>query len=247
MSPSAWVVVSAVLPLAAALSANRATALFHATAWAILAWAGWLLATVTSLDAFGYLALVLTGCAGVAVFGARRPGVAAWNFVVAGLLVVLALPLLEAAALGTPVRPGTMRTVFLASLVGTTVINYLPTRLALGAAALAVGCWAEFDRLFERGGADVTGWCVGLAPWLSWLGLKLGRPRASPTDRLWRTFRDRFGLVWGQRLREQFNRAAANAGFVAELRWTGVNPADSPAAYETLAALMKRFGLLDER
>jgi len=32
------------------------------------------------------------GCAGVAVLGARRPGMTAWNFVVAGLLAVLLLP-----------------------------------------------------------------------------------------------------------------------------------------------------------
>jgi hypothetical protein len=38
-----------------------------------------------------YLALCLTGCVGVAVLGARRPGVGAWDFVLLGLLAVLLL------------------------------------------------------------------------------------------------------------------------------------------------------------
>jgi hypothetical protein len=241
VSASGWLVTSTVLPLLVALSANRSTSLVHANVWLLLAWAGWLLAASKGTDSTGYLALVLTGCAGVAVFGARRPGAAAWNFVVVGLSVVLSLPILEAEALGTPVQPGTFRTVFLASLVGTTVINYLPTRLGPGAALLAVGCGCEFIRVVAAGAPEVGMWCVGLAPWLGWLGVVTGPRSSSRGDRLWRSFRDRFGLVWGQRLREQFNRAAANAGLRVELRWTGMRPADHPAAVETLAALMKRF------
>ncbi len=240
---------AAIIPLAAAVRANRSTSLVHATAWACAAWAGWLVASVLANEAASYGALALTGCAGVAVLGARRPGAAAWDFVVAGLLVVLLLPLAEAAALDTPPQPGTFRTVFLAVLLGTTVINYLPTRLAAAAGLIGVGCgWQLADVLSGRAGNEAAGWCVGLAPWFGWLGLWCGPRAASACDRLWRDFRDRYGLVWSQRLRDQFNRAAANARLGVELGWTGLRGATTSAggpespAYETLAALMKRFG-----
>ena len=67
--------------------------------------------------AAGYVALALTGCVAVAVLGARRPGAAAWNLVVGGLLVVLLLPLAEGALIGTPIHLGTFRTTFLAAVL----------------------------------------------------------------------------------------------------------------------------------
>src|SRR5881392_2851339 len=123
-----WLVyASAAVPLAAALRANRSTALFHAVVWAWLAWAGWGLALGWDAKPWGYLALGLTGCAGVAVLGARRPGAAAWNFVVVGLLAVLLLPLAEGALTGIPVQLGAVRTAFLIVLLGTVIVNYAPT------------------------------------------------------------------------------------------------------------------------
>src|SRR5262245_38974621 len=87
-------------PLWRAWLANRRTTLRQAVLWAAAAWAAWGLvflgpALMADFDpALGrHAALALTGCAGVAVLGARRPGVTAWNFVVCGLLVVLMLPL----------------------------------------------------------------------------------------------------------------------------------------------------------
>ena len=59
------------------------------TQTATAAWPG------SRVAALGYTALSLTGCAGVAVLGARRPGVGPWNFVLLGLLAVMLLPLAE--------------------------------------------------------------------------------------------------------------------------------------------------------
>jgi hypothetical protein len=252
-------VVSAAVPLVAAGLANRSTSLFHAIAWSWLALVAWGVAVGTGRQGSSYLALVLIGCAGIAVLGARRPGVVAWNFVVLGLLVVLLLPVAEAAILGTPMRLGAFRTAFLTVLLGVTVVNYLPTRLAFGAVLLGVGCALELHRLLsgwadtpvELWGLPFSAWCVGLAPGAAWLGLRVRRRAETPVDRLWREFRDSFGLVWGLRLQEQFNRAAANVGLNAELSWwglrssNGARPEAGPgsAAYETLVALMKRFGL----
>jgi hypothetical protein len=69
-------------------------------------------------------------------------------------------------------------------------------------------------------------------------------------DRAWLSFRDRFGLVWSQRLREQFNRSAANSGWPVMLTWKGLRAVpgasdqarpDDELLMETIRALMKRF------
>src|SRR5947209_8046571 len=136
MSVAATILLAAAAwPLWTAWQATAHTTLRPALAWASAGWAAWLLALATRSDLAAYVALGLSGCAGVAVLGARRPGVGAWNFVVAGLLAVVLLPLAEGALVGTPVQLGTFRNAFLAGLVGTTVVNYLPTRLG-GAAGL---------------------------------------------------------------------------------------------------------------
>src|SRR5205085_4790900 len=99
----AWLVVallaSTAFPLGKGWRAARRTTLRQAASWAAAAWLLWLLVQVALAhgeeEAAGlgrYLALAVTGCAGVAVLGARRPGVGPWNFVVCGLLVVLILP-----------------------------------------------------------------------------------------------------------------------------------------------------------
>ena len=93
-----------------------------------------------------------------------------------------------------------------------------------------------------------------LACWRSKLDCFLGwlfRPRPpSEFDKLWRNFRNRYGLVWAARVREQFNRAAANAGWPVHLYWQGLHVRQGesmPAAatqdeiVKMLQALLKRF------
>src|SRR2546427_9124 len=95
-----WLILlSAAFPLGWAWQANRRTSLIQAIHWALIAWAAWCvafaLASRSSFQAVAagtYLALSLTGCAAIAVLGARRPGVGAWNFVVAALLAVDVMP-----------------------------------------------------------------------------------------------------------------------------------------------------------
>jgi hypothetical protein len=256
--------LTAAYPLWRAWHASRATSLRDAVGWAVLAWAGWggLLALgavygpAWGLEPARLVALSLTGCAAVAVLGARRPGVTAWNFVVLGLLAVMLLPLAEhLLAGGGPLDP--VRVVFLCGTLAVGVLNYLPTRLAPAALVLGLGCAWELGRLLAPAEAvlglpaDGPGWlCVAAAPWLGHLAWA-GRPRPpSEFDRLWLDFRDRFGLVWGQRLREQFNRAAANAGWPVNLYWQGLRlasgapppaEADRDAMLATLRAMLKRF------
>ena len=116
---------------------------------------------------------------------------------------------------------------------------------------LGCGCGLELAELAgERPGGlaeDAGLWAVGASPWAA---LALGcwaRHGRTEFDRTWFGFRDRFGLLWGQGIREQFNRAAANAGWPIVLTWQGLggSKAGGEAAGEALAtlrALLKRFG-----
>lgn len=237
------------VPLWQAWQANRRTSLLQAVNWAAAAWTLWGAAAVTpAAPLLRYLALCVTGCAGVAVLGARRPGVGAWNFVVIGLLAVLLLPLAQSALTGAG-----FPLLFVSAVLAVGVLNYLPTRLGWAALLTALGCGYEIAQLSERfltQGPRV--WSVlwlGLVPWVALAGVSRSPP-VSAFDRVWLDFRDRFGLVWSQRLREQFNHAALHADWPVVLRWQGlrvlpgspVPDGEVQAALLTaLRGLMKRF------
>jgi hypothetical protein len=244
---AAFLLVLGTYPLAKALRSNRTTTLWQPLWWALAAWSAWVGAACVRALWPGaeerlvvYGALCLTGCAGIAVLGARRPGAAAWNFVVFGLLTVLFLPILNGMG---ELRLEPAHEIFLAVTLLVPVLNYLPTRLGPSAVLTAAGCGGEMMRLL---GWNFPGWgllLLALAPWTAWISLAM---RRAPTEfnRLWLAYRDRFGFVWGQRMREQFNRAAHHAGWPVVLRWSGLHgTADDPAALvATLRAVLKRFG-----
>jgi hypothetical protein len=246
-------------PLVVAFRANRWTSLVHAVGWAVLAWLAWVgviaIATVWPEMAATarYGGLCLIGCAGVAVLGARRPGVEAWNFVVAGLLAVLLLVWAEGVLIGGELRWSPIRLIFLGGVLAVGVINYLPTRQALAALLLGTGCGLECGALGAGTGANwasVGDLVLSLVPWAA-LAAARSRSATSELDRLWLDFRDRFGLVWGQRLREQFNRSMVHAGLPYQMGWRGIaslrgTPQSDAEARLILASLMKRFGRSEE-
>jgi hypothetical protein len=254
------VFLSGAYPLWVAWRANRRTSLAHAVGWAVAAWAAWggLLVVAAGSGPTAdtatpsYLALCLTGCAAVAVLGARRPGVGAWNFVLLGLLAVMLLPLAENLFVaGHALDP--LRVVFLAATVAVGVVNYLPTRLAPAALLVGGACALELLRLAGQGDGEpaLSGLLAGLAPWAALAGWRRRPAPPSEFDLIWLDFRDRFGFLWGQRTREQFNRSAANAGWPVVLRWQGLRlrpgtslpgPAVQTAIVATLRGLLKRFG-----
>lgn len=252
---AALLFLAGVCPLAMALRANRTTTLWHPLLWALAAWAAWFgVAWLRVLRPEGeerladYAALCLTGCAGIAVLGARRPGASAWNFVVAGLLAVLLLPILN--GLGE-LRLEPAQEIFLAVTLLVPVVNYLPTRLGPEAIAAAAGCGWEMMRLFGWISPARLPWLglflLALTPWAAWTALTMRAAAPAEFDRLWLAYRDRFGFVWGQRMREQFNRAAHHAGWPVVLRWSGLHvtdgaPSPDPAALVAmLRAVLKRF------
>ncbi len=255
--------LSGAWPIYLGWQANRRTSLVHAMVWASGAWALWVLAAVAAEfcgqeAAVRYLALCLTSCAGVAVLGARRPGAGPWNLVVAALLAVLLLPAAETWVTGKLLRLDSFRAFFLAAALVVTVLNYLPTALAGAAMVLALMAGIEVAAwlLPGHGMASLFNqWPIlklwpGLLPWLAWASWRLRWPPRFEHDRLWLDFRDRYGLVWAQRVREQFNRSAGHAGLPFVLRWQGISLMPGAATVsaamqqemlDTLRALMRRF------
>jgi hypothetical protein len=253
------VFLSGVYPWWRAWRYNRYSPLCSALAWAIAAWASWaMLALVAetpggTAQAQRYLALSLTCCAGVAVLGARRPGAPAWNAVVVGLLAILLLPLAEQLVVGAN-SFGWVRVLFLAATLAFIALNYLPTCFLFAAfvflAAVGMEFWLTPE--FSSAAFPELPSLLGLAL-LPWLALLLWQFRARPAsefDRLWRDFRDRYGLVWAARVREQFNRAAENAGWPVQLGWHGLRErgngtvpgmVDHGEYIDALKALLKRF------
>ena len=252
-------------PLGQAWWANRRTTLFHTLCWAFLSWVAWGLALGTAnrwpapaQTAAGYLALCVTGCAGIAVLGARWPGVRAWNFVVVALLAVELLPVAEGIATGTRLQLSSVRIVYVAAALCVGFLNYLPTRFCPAALTLLLGCGINLAVLLVPVQSDLPAQqylalgnvVVAAVPWLAYGSLVGGKPPLSEFDRLWHDFRNRYGFVWGQRLRDQFNRSAAHAGWPVVLRWQGLRlkggedlpqPGTHDAILATLQALMKRF------
>jgi hypothetical protein len=232
--------------------------LAHALVWAIVAWLSWGLAFLvgdterTGVDPGRYCALCLTGCAGVAVLGARRPHVFAWNFVMLGLLAVMVWPLVEMLFIrADAVTP--LRIIFMVATIAVGILNYVPTRLAPAALLLAVACGGEMVLLFaptwlpgEVESVIVAG-LLAAVPWVAWSCRRKHRAELGATDRLWLEFRDAWGLLWSQRIREQFNRTAENAGWPVTLTWAGLrgisgeSSADDEKLLETLRAILQRF------
>jgi hypothetical protein len=244
------ILLSGLYPFWRAWRANRQTTLRPALLWALAAWAAWLGVVATDADGglIRYLALCLTGCAGVAVLGARRPGVGAWQFVVVGLLAVLLLPVAQ--GFGRPLlQPAHL--IFLGATLAVTLLNYLPTRFAPAVLVFGAACAVEITLL---GGVELSGWLhaagnflAALSPWAALAVSRRTDKGLSEVDRLWLSFRDRFGGVWGLRQQDQFNRAAANAGWPVVLTWHGLGKAGDGTVPEAsrlalLRATLKRFG-----
>jgi hypothetical protein len=259
-------VISGFYPIGRAWRANRQTSLRQALAWFAAAWVLWgcvFLDGKVSTEPgtiTPYFALCGTGCAGVAVLGARRPGVDAWNIVVLGLLSVLLLPLAESLLGGRALSLDGPRTLFLAGTLAVGLLNYVPTPMAPAVLLFGAGSAVEILRIhlfFEEG--DVLGrlqpfsrCLLAVTPWIALASARQRRTGLSEIDRLWLGFRDRFGFVWGKRLQEQFNRAAAHAGWPVYLSWQGLRVRPDPGASSEqdrdsalealLRDLFKRFG-----
>ena len=168
----------------------------------------------------------------------------AWNFVVLGLFVVMAWPLVEAFFIGTD-SAGHLRIFFMSATIAVGILNYLPTRLAPAALLLAAACAAEMMLLFApawlagEAAQMIAAGLLAAVPWVGWSCLRKPAAELGTIDRLWLDFRDAWGLMWSQRVREQFNRTAENAGYPVTLTWSGVR-GDGHADDKTLEEIFAR-------
>ena len=247
--------LAGLVPIGLAFWTNRRTSLAHALGWTLLAWMSWTIAIYLGPAPSGelrpgrYIALCLTGCAGIAVLGARRPHVGAWNFVVLGLFVVMLLPMAESLIIRESTKQG-LRILFLAGTIAVGLGNYIPTRFWAAALVLLVACLAELNlgssqNPLQYVPADVILICV---PWVGWACTRYSSNQRSEFDRTWLEFRDRWGTLWTLRAREQFNLAAQNAGWPVHLEWSGLKSPDGNIDVQlmekclvTLRAILQRF------
>ncbi|MCX7700816.1 MAG: hypothetical protein N2039_08045 [Gemmataceae bacterium] len=254
---STVVISSAAIPILWGWWVHRRTTLAHSFFWIAMAWFAWWVSSRSEGPSWRYLAVCLTCCAGVAVLGARRPGVTAWHAVVAGLTAVLLLPLAEGFFSGRDLSPSdNLRWLFLAVATAFGLLNYVPTRLGIAASLMLLAVAGELYLLRWAGSETWHQWAVilaGAAPWVGWMTMSLRRTSADQATQRWLDFRNRFGVVWAWRLREQFNNSSLHRQLGLELTWGGVrrsdggelSEADREGANETLAALMLRFGMVE--
>ncbi len=274
-APAMVALAGSAVPWLRAWRSARGTALRPALAWAgaamIVAFAS---QAVAMIEPFGggrpaagqcvYLATLGLFAAMISVFNARTPGGGAWALLMAMLIVVFLVPWLEGAGL---VREGggwdrlhlsAPWTIFYGLIVVAGVSNFLPTRLAPAAIALGVGLLAEYIGLTRvdlsrptRGTIwTLVATCWGVAAWAADLVTIRPSALAPGLPRLWARFRDAWGVVWGLRVLDRFNRTAESARWPIRLSWQGVVPATGdearsaeipPEAAATLAGLLRRF------
>lgn len=246
-------ILTAIIPIAWTWWRNRQSALVHPLSWSILAWAAWTVEAFVQSASTRFLAVALAACAGVSILGARRPGAAAWNAVVAGLLAVLLLPIGRHWLLGETAPFDSVWLWFVGALVAFGCLNYFFTRMRWPAIAALIICLLQIGYI-RRGPSPkdegVVEFLGGFIPWFA--GITFYRYTATAPDflELWRGFRDRFGTVWGLRVMMQFNAAANNAKQKFDLKWEAlVSDTDKPLtdreteeARRLLHSLTQRFG-----
>jgi len=259
-------------PLARAWFAARGTSLRPVLVWAFLAVGLAIAAQVCGLTEplasgrpwmgrFTYLSTLASLAALLSVLNARTPGAGAWALLMAMLVVVFLIPWLE--------EPGRFHqaqglrllrldapwTIFFILVAGTGVTNYLPTRYGPAAIILGLGYALEYlsltrpDWSSDARAAAWSGfsWCLAAAVWTAYL--RAGRSRGDdPLSTVWLWFRDHWGVVWGLRIAERFNKSAELSHWPCRLGWFGVVGASeeeaasvSDQAVSTFRGLIRRF------
>lgn len=228
----------------------RGTSLRPAAAWALAATAG--VTLLWTIDAHAglvparwtgiawYALAVLLVCPPIAVLGARRPGVAAWNwFVLLPLIAVLGWPALAALGLARARQDFSVEAPVVAGFALVLLMgcgNYLGTRFwlagLLSASAalllilpLAAGSHWPVDARTSHMAAI---WCLAAAAGAVVRGRHHSTATSGP-DRVWHDFRHQFGLVWAQRVQEQINQRAVREGWPVRLHRQGFVPAPGAA------------------
>jgi hypothetical protein len=229
--------------------AAEGTALRSAVAWAMVAFAIGLIGEATAgfepvargRPVTGHLVYVgtLAILAGlIAVLNARTPGAGAWAILTALLVLVFLIPWLEGAGLGR--APGGLArlrleapwSIFYGLIVVAGVTNYLPTRYGIAAALLGIGFAVEYVALIPGWLAPATRallwpvvpWTLAAAAAVAGLASSSAPSAGDRLERQWVWFCDHWGVVWGLRVRERFNRTANAQKWPVRLGWRRLDP-----------------------
>lgn len=174
-----------------------------------------------------YALACLSFCPTVALLGAKRPQHSMWHFIVASFFAIMALPAAEVLVLqpGQGLELADIRGWFLWILILGSWINHWGTRQAPAATLRGIGQWLALAPLLPLSNRDLDAWDAAVAVWavaaiaqtIPWW---LSR-RGHPWDTLWLDYRDRFGVVWAERVRERVNAVAVSRRWNFCLAWSG--------------------------
>jgi hypothetical protein len=181
-----------------------------------------------------YLASVGTFCPLIAVLGAKRPQDRGWQWIVASLWLVLAIPMGQHVLFtsGQTFSVFAAWTLFLAVLLALELLNYLPTRHA-GSVLLVVASQGLLlsDSLgwnaSSNSAATAAAWLAFAAVGLAWLtkrppaAEKANDSRLLAASQLWVSFRNTFGAFWALRVLQRVNQTAEIQNWPVRLEWSG--------------------------
>ncbi len=223
-----------------ALRKSRGTTLFAPLAWALLAYVVVSLTAISLLLKAGpvpgnwiYIAATSTFCPIISLFGAKRPQNRAWQLIVFAFWFITALPAIQSLMM----RPGEgleLHSVwkwFLVILILVGGINYLPTRFAWASLLITSAQVLLFWNYLPK----ASQWQVVIEPVLGMITFMLGigigfwsshrtRRRLAQFhgwNRVWRDFRDFYGVVWALRIMERVNSLSSSSDLQVRLHWDG--------------------------
>ena len=193
----------------------------------LVACAAWGPSTVQALQ---YGAGTLSLCPLMALLGAKRPQNVAWQWIVASLWVVMVLPVGEMLVLwrGGVLDEGPMRQWLILLLLLIGLSNYLVTRFGWAASIATAGQSLVLMPHIPFLQHSVPTWhftvgnrLIALAISVAWLQTIRNDRVGAHWDRVWKDFRDAYGIVWGLRVMERVNSGCRKANLSTELTWYG--------------------------
>jgi hypothetical protein len=178
----------------------------------------------------------------VAVLGARRPTARVWTaFVLIPLVLIFIWPVFAGLRSARGPVAFTLEAPLLVGFVLVIVMgagNYLGPRFWPAALLWIVGlllvvlplCPATSAWVFAAGTGRAAGTlCLVASAWLADRRAAGANARAdasgAPLDRVWRDFRDLFGIVWARRIQERFNEEARRQKLPLRLGTDGLGDA----------------------
>jgi hypothetical protein len=194
-------------------------------------------------------------CPIMSLLGAKRPQHGVWQFIVASLAGILALPAASAALVrpGSPPDVHPLQRWFMLALVLVGLMNFIATRHGLAAGLVAVGqgiLIRRFLPFFEAdapaapaadavaaalvaAGAVVAAaqswrWPVGPRRDASRTGRRAGEANLTAFNAAYLALRETLGAAWMLRIAERFNAVAESRGWPCRLRFDGLHVGGDP-------------------